>query len=398
MTRLVLIGSYPIENFNGFYYAPQYFIDYWENLADHCNELIFFATINEVVKPQYKSKISHNSIIVKRLRYLSKDKKDRTIIDYLKDQWHLYKDLKDSIGFIESFPSGGGIFSLHYLIPQNIRRLLYMKVDWTEQVKLLNVGNKSLRLKLKLHYLELSKRFALRRADVVLVRGEKDISKYKKFTKKPIIHSSPIIGFTNNSSYARKDSCNGDEINVLFVGDLTKRKRPGDIIPAISFAEKLCPSNTFNIIYVGKEHESIKERITKKELLSEGKKYRLKGSIKFLGYINDIELLGALYIKADIFILPSMLEGFPRVVNEALLFSLPSIITEVGGIKGSLVDRKHVLFFKPQDINGMAKLIKLIVEDSVLRKRLIKNGHLWAQNQLKDAAWSQHLKELGIVI
>lgn len=60
------------------------------------------------------------------------------------------------------------------------------------------------------------------------------------------------------------------------------------------------------------------------------------GRIHFVGWIAGTERLAALYNAAECLVLPSMREGFPTVVGEALACGLPAVASRVGGV-GELV-------------------------------------------------------------
>lgn len=52
-------------------------------------------------------------------------------------------------------------------------------------------------------------------------------------------------------------------------------------------------------------------------------------NVEFLGFISDETLL-ELYANSHIFVLPTLFEGMPTVVNEAMTYSLPIIVSDVG--------------------------------------------------------------------
>jgi glycosyltransferase involved in cell wall biosynthesis len=100
---------------------------------------------------------------------------------------------------------------------------------------------------------------------------------------------------------------------------------------------------------------------------------------------------------ADIFLLLSTAEGFPRVVNEALLHSLPVIVTPVGGIPDELVDGEQVLFVPTRSPKATAEAIVRLANDAQLRKRMIRQGYSWGIEQMREPAWHQHARLLGLL-
>ncbi|MEZ4642766.1 MAG: glycosyltransferase family 4 protein [Chloroflexota bacterium] len=85
--------------------------------------------------------------------------------------------------------------------------------------------------------------------------------------------------------------------------------------------------------------------------------------VQCVGHVNDPADLSHYFRQADIFLLLSAAEGFPRVVNEALLHSLPVVVTPVGGIPDELVENEHALFVPVDSPSDAAKAItRLVVE------------------------------------
>jgi glycosyltransferase involved in cell wall biosynthesis len=103
----------------------------------------------------------------------------------------------------------------------------------------------------------------------------------------------------------------------------------------------------------------------------------LKDNIRFLGHIPDPDLV-ALYQMATCFVFPSLYEGFGIPVLEAMTAGCPVITTtgsslpEVAGDAALLVD--------PRDAGEMAGAMQSVLQDEVLRSRMIADGHIQASH------------------
>ena len=86
------------------------------------------------------------------------------------------------------------------------------------------------------------------------------------------------------------------------------------------------------------------------------------------------EALNALYRSADIFVMPSYQEGFPRSIWEAMANGVPVIATAVGSIPHNLCDGKEALLIPPKQAGAIADKMELLIRDAALRKKLIANG------------------------
>ncbi len=98
------------------------------------------------------------------------------------------------------------------------------------------------------------------------------------------------------------------------------------------------------------------------------KSKKLENTIKFLGFKNDI----LPFIKgADIFVLPSLYEGMPNVVMEAMSVAKPVIATNVNGT-AELIEENQTGFTIPiKNPQILAEKINLIIDD---KEKLIELG------------------------
>lgn len=117
------------------------------------------------------------------------------------------------------------------------------------------------------------------------------------------------------------------------------------------------------------------------------KQNRWEKLIKFLGYITDEELK-CLYKGAELFLFPSLYEGFGLPALEAMACGTPvvasnrSSIPEVVGEAGLLVD--------PTDLKAISNAMKIILQDEDLRVKLKNEGRARAM----EFNWETAAKEV----
>jgi glycosyltransferase involved in cell wall biosynthesis len=90
-------------------------------------------------------------------------------------------------------------------------------------------------------------------------------------------------------------------------------------------------------------------------------------NVVFTGVRKDMP---GVYRSFDIFLLPSLNEGLPMSLLEAMAAGVPVIATAVGGIPEVLNDRKTGLLVKPGDPGALSAAILLLLADPELRARL----------------------------
>lgn len=111
------------------------------------------------------------------------------------------------------------------------------------------------------------------------------------------------------------------------------------------------------------------------ELTQEIKAYAaelgLQDKILFLGARNDVDNI---LMHSDAFILPSLWEGMPNCVLEAMKHSLPVIATSVEGSRELVVTNETGLLVKPKNVEELSDAIVKLYENESLRNNMGKKG------------------------
>ncbi|MDP2704155.1 MAG: glycosyltransferase family 4 protein [bacterium] len=152
---------------------------------------------------------------------------------------------------------------------------------------------------------------------------------------------------------------------ILFVGKLIPRKRPLDLIRAFA------PLDTEGeLIMVG-------EGSLRKELESYVRNHSIK-NVRFMSFVNQ-GALSEYYDEADIFVLPSGAgETWGLVVNEAMNFSLPVIVSDAVGCATDLVRQGTNGFVYPEgDVKKLSECIRALIKNKNMRTSFgQKSGNL----------------------
>jgi glycosyltransferase involved in cell wall biosynthesis len=98
------------------------------------------------------------------------------------------------------------------------------------------------------------------------------------------------------------------------------------------------------------------------------------------------ELYG-LYRDAHAFVHVSWTEGVPGVVSDALACGLPTIATDVGGVRGAVGDGEAALLVPPGDEDALTRAVLQLDDDPQLRRRLAEAGlEISRRNSLEATA------------
>lgn len=171
--------------------------------------------------------------------------------------------------------------------------------------------------------------------------NDKDKAYYKK----------EILGFQENVRI------------VTMIGTLSVKKSQTDFLKAAQKVLQIHNSNVKFLIVGAGPLEVYLKQLT----------YNLgiADYVFFSGFRDDISSILA---ATDIFVLPSLFEGLPNVILEAMASGLPVVATDVGGIPEVVENGKSGILIKPKDYPGLADTILDLLEKEDLRITMGRRG------------------------
>jgi glycosyltransferase involved in cell wall biosynthesis len=107
----------------------------------------------------------------------------------------------------------------------------------------------------------------------------------------------------------------------------------------------------------------------KRKLLACAKAHGISGLCEFPGVYTTVEEKGSFMQSLDVFVLPSLTEGTPNGIIEAMAYALPVISTTVGGIPDLVSDDTGILV-APDNVEALAQAMTRLAEDRHLRERM----------------------------
>lgn len=105
----------------------------------------------------------------------------------------------------------------------------------------------------------------------------------------------------------------------------------------------------------GYEEDFVFDLVGKGPLFDEYKAKYQATNVNFLGYIDDQELRER-YKSCDVLLLPTLYEGMPTVVLEAMSYGKPVIVTDVGATR-ELVDSRNGYMIPKNDAESLVEAI-----------------------------------------
>jgi len=168
--------------------------------------------------------------------------------------------------------------------------------------------------------------------------------------------------------------------SLLFVGRLEKRKGIDFLVESMPLIIKENPKVKLFIAGRGKLLQKLKQFFKKNKILQ---------NVDFLGFISDKDLV-KWYNRAELVIVPSILEGFGITVIEAMACGTPVIGTNVEGIKGVIENNRNGVLVEYGNKKELASQIIRLLNSSQLRGKLAREGFKTVQEKYN---WDNIVKD-----
>ena len=173
----------------------------------------------------------------------------------------------------------------------------------------------------------------------------------------------PVIfnGIDLSKCMPKTDYSIGEKIKILHIGRFSEQKNHIGLLEAFELFNLKYPNSVLRLIGDGEKRSEIENFIKEKNL------------------VNCVEILGLQdnvydYLhSADIFALPSLYEGIPITIIEAMGTGLPIVATNVGGIPDMLKDSESALLVNI-DSEEISVAFEKLTNDNDLRERLGKSA------------------------
>lgn len=111
----------------------------------------------------------------------------------------------------------------------------------------------------------------------------------------------------------------------------------------------------------------------------------------FAGHREDMP---DVYASLDILVLPSINEGLPMTLIEAMAAARPVIATPVGAIPKLIIPEQTGLLVNPRDPVGLAAALGRLISNPDLRHRLGRDGQAWVMRRFSAEAMAQQYAEI----
>lgn len=172
-----------------------------------------------------------------------------------------------------------------------------------------------------------------------------------------------LTKYNRLNGHSKRDELNLSNHRIVgVVARLTDQKGHSYLIEAAPQIVKEFPDVCFVFVGDGPLRQLLEDQVHS---------LGLESHFIFLGYRSDIkELLNSF----DIFVLPSLFEGLPNVVLEAMACSKPVVATAVAGTPEAVIDGKTGYLVPSQNPEALAEALINLLEDEDLLEKMGREG------------------------
>jgi glycosyltransferase involved in cell wall biosynthesis len=215
--------------------------------------------------------------------------------------------------------------------------------------------------------------YALQNANAVTTNASILAKKAKAFVDRDIhiipngIDTNKFKPMEKNEILAEMLKVEGQKSKVIgFVGELREKKGMATLLSGYAQLAKTVPTS---LLIVGEVREGEAKRA-----FEEFRTTNPQLPITVTGHVAHKDL-PAYYSLMDVFVHPSLRDGMPNAILEAMACGVPVIATPVGGVLDVIEDEVNGLFVDINDMQGLAEKMAEVLKQPDKREIIGRSAH-----------------------
>lgn len=169
--------------------------------------------------------------------------------------------------------------------------------------------------------------------------------------------------------------------DFIFVGNLVQGKGVDYLIQALSLVHRFEKDISLTVVGEGDAHDQLQSLVNEKGL---------RGIVRFTGRRSS-EDVPLLMRQSECFVLPSLSEGMPNVILEAMACGLPVVASNLPGIREVVKDEETGFLVEPRDVEGLAKKLLILVRNPERRQKM--GDRAYGSLSEMNLSWPQAAKQ-----
>ena len=225
----------------------------------------------------------------------------------------------------------------------------------------------------------------LKKADAVIALTEQMKEKIGEFYERDAfvipngINLEEYAGLSKENLRAELQFGRSDKV-IIYIGRLSPVKGVEYLIRAMRLVKDKEPDAKLMLIGDGSEKEKLKSII---------KKLNLEHLVMHLPQLPN-QNIPKYAVASDVLVLPSLSEGFPMTILEAMASGLPIVSTKVSGLPEIVKEGKNGFLVEPGNPEQLADKILLLLKDDGVRATMSANN----KESVKQYGWETVIGKL----
>ena len=227
----------------------------------------------------------------------------------------------------------------------------------------------------------ITEKFIYNSADILLTNSEQIQQHLQDLYPKKTIYSIPNLLELPTEEWTLTQT-DRSEKRIVCVGRFAPEKGHRYLIEALNRLD--CKDLSWLCTFLG-------DGELKSELSYLAENLNLSEKITFPGFCDDVY---PVLLQADLFVLPSLHEGSPNALIEAMGLGLPCIASDVGGIKDLIENEKNGILVPPKDSIALSNALYQLITDSNYSEALGRNARRTIQQKFNNTESIRKLEDI----
>lgn len=169
---------------------------------------------------------------------------------------------------------------------------------------------------------------------------------------------------------------------IGFIGRLSPEKNLTDLLKAVAILASQITRISCLVAGEGPERFSLERQ---------ARDLGIDRRVHFLGFQRDVS---SIYKIIDVMAMPSLTEGTPMVLLEAMALGIPVVATRVGGMAIMIEDGVDGLLVRPADVEDLAKGLERILTNPALAHELGRKARKKVRSRFSLSEWIQNIQRV----
>ena len=199
----------------------------------------------------------------------------------------------------------------------------------------------------------------------------------------------PMISYTDKDVVIDRQYHSKDKYSILLLSRIEKDKGIDELLEAFkNLINKGINNIHLTIVGGGGYLENARYKV---------KLFNISRYVTIEGNVDDEEKKKSYYRNADIYILPTYHEGFPRTLYEAMIYGTPIITTFVGGIHSLMVDGNNCVKIIERSSKSIEEKLQFAIDNYEMMGKYAINATQTIQ-KVVDPKRLSHAEDLDRVV